>query len=69
MPIEAEAPADLVTVLCRISDTYGRSICREPQRLAAMLLDICPDRRRESFLLVSALREQVVGDLLSGQRR
>ena len=66
MPIEAEAPADLVTVLCRISDTYGRSICREPQRLAAMLLDICPDRRRESFLLVSALKEQVVSDLLSG---
>lgn len=66
MPTEAEAPADLATVLCRLSDTYGRSICREPQRVAAMLLDICPDRRRESFLLVSALREHVVTDLMGG---
>ena len=63
-PQPAPASEDLAAVLCRISETYGRGICREPQRVAAMLKDLCPERRRESFLLVSALREHVVADLV-----
>lgn len=53
-----------VDALCRISETYGRGICREPQRLEAMLRDICPTHKREIFLLISALKEQVVSDLM-----
>ncbi len=57
---------DLRMVLCRLSETYGRGICRYPQRVAAMLLDLCPGQRRESFLLAAALREGVVSDLVTG---
>jgi len=65
MPV-AEAPADeLRAALCRMAETYGRGICRDPRRVAAMLRDLCPGHRRENFLLVSVLREQVVSDLVS----
>ena len=57
---------DLRMALCRISETYGRAVCRHPQRVAAMLRDLCPGARRESFLLVAALREGVVSDLVAG---
>ena len=57
---------DLRVALCRISETYGRGVFRHPQRVAAMLRDLCPGQRRESFLLVAALREGVVSDLVSG---
>lgn len=56
---------DLRVALCRISETYGRGICRQPQRVAAMLRDLCPEQRRENFLLVAALKEGVVSDLVS----
>ena len=57
---------DLRVALCRISETYGRGVFRQPQRVAAMLRDLCPGQRRESFLLVAALREGVVSDLVAG---
>jgi hypothetical protein len=53
--------------LCRLSKTYGRALCREPQRMEAMLRDLCPEHKREVFLLVSALKEQIVPDLMSVQ--
>jgi hypothetical protein len=53
--------------LCRLSETYGRALCREPQRMEAMLRDLCPEHRLEVFLLVSALKEQIVPDLMSVQ--
>jgi hypothetical protein len=65
MEVEQVQSEDLRALLCQLSETYGRGICREPQRVAAMLRDLCPDRKRESFLLVSALRERVVQDLVS----
>jgi hypothetical protein len=65
MPVEQTETEDLRALLCQLSETYGRGICREPQRVAAMLRDLCPHRKRESFLLVSALRERVVADLVS----
>ena len=52
--------------LCEIIGRYGRDICREPQRCKGLLLDHCAGDRREVFVLVSALEEQVVGDLLEG---
>jgi hypothetical protein len=57
---------DLRLALCRISETYGRAVFRYPQRVTAMLRDLCPEARRESFLLVVALREGVVSDLMAG---
>ena len=50
--------------LCKIVETYGRGILREPQRLEAMLRDVCPGSRREVFLLVAAVKEQIVTDLV-----
>ncbi len=43
---------------------YGRSICDEPKRCEALLKDLCPHHKREVFLLMSALREGVVKELL-----
>ena len=63
--ISAAPTEDLRMVLCRISETYGRGICRHPRRVAAMLLDLCPGQRRESFLLASALKEGVVTDIIT----
>ena len=43
---------------------YGRSICDEPKRCEALLKDLCPQHKREVFLLVGALREGVAKELL-----
>ena len=59
-----ERTAELRAALCRISEKYGWGICREPRRLAAMLHDLCPEQSRESFLLVAALRQRVVLDMV-----
>lgn len=60
-------PPEPLEALCQLSETYGRAICREPQRVEAMLRDLCPEHKREVFLLVSALKEQIVPDLMSVQ--
>ena len=60
-------PSEPVEALCQLSGTYGRALCREPQRVEAMLRDLCPEHKREVFLLVSALKEQIVPDLMSVQ--
>lgn len=51
--------------LCEILEMYGRPICDEPQRCEALLRDLCVDHRREIFLLVAALKERVVPDILT----
>jgi formylglycine-generating enzyme required for sulfatase activity len=45
---------------------YGRGICNDPRRCKGLLLDHCAGDRREVFVLVSALEEQVVCDLMAG---
>ncbi len=65
MAAEQNPQSSSVQALCRLSQTYGRALCREPQRVEAMLRDLCPDQKREIFLLVSALKEQIVPDLIS----
>jgi hypothetical protein len=60
----SDKSAEVRAALLKISETYGRSICREPRRVAAMLRDLCPEQSRESFLAVAALQEQVVSDMV-----
>lgn len=51
--------------LCELIATYGRSLCDDPRRCDGLLRDFCGQYRREIFVLVSALRERVVADLLT----
>lgn len=65
------APAEITgdhavrDALVGIAGRYGPALLRDPQRCEAMLRDLCPGRKREIFLIVSALREQVAADLLT----
>jgi formylglycine-generating enzyme required for sulfatase activity len=45
---------------------HGPSLCNEPERCKGLLQGACPTSKREIFVLVSALEEQVVTDLLAG---
>lgn len=51
--------------LCEILETHGAAVCASPQRCEAFLRDLCAGHRREIFLLVAALKEHVVRDLLA----
>lgn len=51
--------------LREILELYGRPICDQPQRCEALLRDLCVGHRREIFLLVAALKERVVPDILA----
>src|SRR5277367_1292476 len=62
-----EMSSEPLQALCQLSETYGRALCREPQKVEAMLRDLCPESKREIFLLVSALKEQILPDLMSVQ--
>lgn len=46
---------------------YGRSICEDPARCEALLRDSCGEYKREIFVLISALREGAIADLLTSQ--
>ena len=43
---------------------FGRSICEDSRRCEAILKDLCPEFKRETHLLVVAIKERVVADLL-----
>jgi len=53
--------------LCEIIAQYGPSLGDDPRRTEALLRDLCGEYKREIFVLVSALREQVAADLLASQ--
>ncbi len=53
--------------LCEIIAQYGHSLGDDPRRTEALLRDFCSEYKREIFVLVSALREQVADDLLASQ--
>jgi Protein phosphatase 2C len=55
--------------LCEIVDTYGRYIYDDPQRCNGLLLDYCAEYRREINILMNALEEQVVAELLVSSSR
>jgi hypothetical protein len=63
--VSADKAAEVRAALLKISETYGRGICREPRRVAAMLRDLCPEQSRESFLAIAALQEHVVSDMIA----
>jgi hypothetical protein len=44
---------------------YGTSVCDDPQRLRALLADLCPQHKRETLVLAQALEHGVARELLS----
>lgn len=56
---------DARTILLSLVSRYGSSIATDPLRCEALLRDTCPRCRREIFVLVNAVRQQVPADLLS----
>lgn len=54
--------------LKRIVDRYGPDLVDDPRRTEALLNDLCPDYRREIFVLVNAQRQQVPAELLAAPR-
>lgn len=53
------------TILLSLVSRYGTTIGSDPLRCEALLRDTCPRCRREIFVLVNAVRQQVPMDLLS----
>ncbi|MDQ3701851.1 MAG: right-handed parallel beta-helix repeat-containing protein, partial [Chloroflexota bacterium] len=51
--------------LSQLLAAHGRALCEDPRRVEALLRDLCGECRKEVFVLVSALRERVVVDLLA----
>lgn len=51
--------------LCEIVATYGRSICGEPRRVRALLVDHCPGLKQEVHLLAFVVEYRVVADLMN----
>lgn len=52
-------------ILVSLVSRCGTSIAGDPLRCEALLRDTCPRCRREIFVLVNAVRQQVPADLLS----
>ncbi len=50
--------------LAALISRFGRSVCEDSRRCEALLKDMCPDFKRETHLLVVAIKERVVADLL-----
>jgi uncharacterized membrane protein/cell division protein FtsL len=52
--------------LCELiaNPKYGRTLCDNPQRCEGLLRDFCGQYRAEIFVLVTALKEGVAGELL-----
>ncbi len=50
--------------LSALISRFGRSVCADSRRCEAMLKDLCPEFKRETHLLVAAVKERVVADLL-----
>lgn len=44
---------------------HGRTLCQDLRRCEALLRDYCGEFRREVFVLVSALREEIPADLMT----
>jgi hypothetical protein len=53
------------STLASLISRYGSSVALDPLRCEALLRDTCPRCRREIFVLVNAVRQQIPADLLS----
>jgi hypothetical protein len=51
--------------LAELVGRYGRDLSGDARRCEALLKDVCPNHKREIFLLVSAVSESVTLDLLN----
>jgi WD40 repeat protein len=51
--------------LIQLIARYGLSLSADPKRTEGLLRDFCGEYKREIFVLVSALREEVAADLLA----
>ncbi len=43
---------------------FGRSLISDPKRCRALLLDLCPGYKRETAVLIAALKEKVAADIV-----
>jgi TPR repeat protein len=53
--------------LCEIIATYGRSVCEDQLRCRGLLNDVCGEHQKEIFVLLSALEDGVVTELLDSK--
>ncbi|MBN1955053.1 MAG: WD40 repeat domain-containing protein [Anaerolineae bacterium] len=53
--------------LCKLVEQYGPTLADDPRRAEALLRDLCGEYKREIFVLVSALQEEVGTSLLASQ--
>ena len=44
---------------------FGRSVISDPKRCEALLRDLCPGYKRETAVLIAALKEKVAADLMT----
>src|SRR5258708_4403396 len=51
--------------LCELIAKRGESLCDQPQQLEGLLRDLCPQDRREVFVLANALKARIGTDLRS----
>jgi hypothetical protein len=51
--------------LAELIGRYGHDLSRDARRCEALLKDVCPNHKREVFVLVSAVSESVTADLLN----
>ncbi len=51
--------------LKELLEKYGHGLCDEPNKLEAMLRDLCPQYKREINLIISALKEKVAADFIT----
>ncbi|MGC9348703.1 MAG: WD40 repeat domain-containing protein [Anaerolineae bacterium] len=54
--------------LKQIVQQYGRDVYRDPRRCEGLLRDLAGEHKREIFVLISALEEGSVDDLLTAER-
>jgi tetratricopeptide (TPR) repeat protein len=52
------------TQLCLMLKQYGQIIMTEPKRCKALLSDLAPEHRLETYLLITALEQKITDDLL-----
>ena len=48
-------------------EQHGITLCNDPKRCRALLLDICGNYKKEIHVLISALENDIPGELLSSQ--
>jgi formylglycine-generating enzyme required for sulfatase activity len=53
--------------LIKMLQQFGQSVCADSKRCEAILRDLCPEHKRETNLLIAALKERVASELLKNE--